>query len=83
MKFYGHNYVVLSSEIFYLRFYDFSTYTILTVILQFLYGKISSTILQFRFYYPSLKATSVSCQNHDFDNPAYDIVFDIAGKEKE
>ena len=45
MKFYGHNNIVLYSEIFYLWFYDFSTYTILAVILWFWYGKI-----QVRFY---------------------------------
>ena len=50
MKFYSHNYVVLYSEIFYLWFYDFSTSTILAVILRFLYGKI-----QVRFYDPSFR----------------------------
>ena len=35
MKFYSHNDDVFYSKIFYLWFYDFSTYTILTVILWF------------------------------------------------
>ena len=40
IKFYVHNYAILYSEIFYKRFYDFSSHTILAVILRFLYGHI-------------------------------------------
>ena len=71
MEFYCHNCVALYSKIFYMWFYYFSTYTILAAILWFLYGNISGIILW--FYYPSLEATSMSCQNRDFDNLGLEV----------
>ena len=66
IKFYVHNYAILYSEIFYIRFYDFFSHTILAVILRFLYGHIrvrSFYDLTIRFF----GALSDPYQNLDFD----------------
>ena len=68
IKFYVHNYVILYSEIFYMRFYDFSSHTILAVILRFLYGQIR--VRSYDFTIRFFETPSDSCQNSDFDNLA-------------
>ena len=74
IKFYVHNYAILYSEIFYIRFYDFSSHTILAVILRFLYGHFGydlSTILRSDLTIRFFGALSDPCQNLDFDCLAY------------
>ena len=63
MKFYGHNFVVLYSEIFYLRFYDFYT--------EIFYFRFYDFTI--RFYNLSSNDNFMSCQKNEFDNLGYNI----------
>ena len=69
IKFYVHNYAILYSEIFYKRFYDFSSHTILRFT-RFLYGHFRydlSTILRSDLTIRFFGDLSDPCQNLDFD----------------